>query len=253
MVVCSSQFMASKKSYKSPWKEYKRRRSGQRGRGIKNVFKKVEKLAKKVVNSGITKMAISQGLAYAPKLYDMSTSKIGNKMVKKLLQSDMAKYLLNKGQDKAYWKPWWSPKDSESVTQNETIFSKTMEEISLTTLSVFFGQIKKGIFRQNKWKRNKVSPHGSKYWRARKPRIHWWSFLDTDEKDTLFLSDSFGSYGLLNFIVNSDLDVFKHVIPGHIKQIFRKNNKITLLKWSFKLNNYKKLKRTSWFLQPGTF
>ena len=102
MVVCCSQFMASKKSYKSPWKEYKRRRSGQSGRGIKNVFKKVEKLAKKVVNSGITKMAISQGLAYAPKLYDMSTSKIGNKMVKKLLQSDMAKYLLNKGLDKAY-------------------------------------------------------------------------------------------------------------------------------------------------------
>ena len=22
---------------------------------------------------------------------------------------------------------------------------------------------------------------------ARKPGVHWWSFLDTDEKDTLFL------------------------------------------------------------------
>ena len=55
-------------------------------------------------------------------------------------------------------------------------------------------------------------------------------FLDTDEKDTLFLFDSFGSYGLLNFIVNNDLDVFKRVIRGHIKQIFEKDNKITLLK-----------------------
>ena len=42
-------------------------------------------------------MAISQGLAYAPKLYDMATSKIGNKKVKKLLLSEMAKNLLNKG------------------------------------------------------------------------------------------------------------------------------------------------------------
>ena len=56
------------------------------------------------------------------------------------------------------------------------------------------------------------------------------SFLDTDEKDTLFLFDSFGSYGLLNFIVNNDLDVFKRVIRGQIKQIFEKDNKITLLK-----------------------
>ena len=75
----------------------KRRRSGQRGRGIKSFFKKAKKLAKKAVNSDIAKMAISQGLAYAPKLYDMATSKIGNKKVKKLLLSEMAKNLLNKG------------------------------------------------------------------------------------------------------------------------------------------------------------
>ena len=28
---------------------------------------------------------------------------------------------------------------------------------------------------------------------ARKPREHWWSFIDTDEEDTLFYFDSFGS------------------------------------------------------------
>ena len=78
---------------------------------------------------------------------------------------------------------------------------------------------------------------------ARKPGIHWWSFLDTDEKDTLFLFDSFSSYGLLDFIVNNDLDVFKCVIPGQFKQIFKKGNKITLLKCSFNLNNYEKLKQ----------
>ena len=78
---------------------------------------------------------------------------------------------------------------------------------------------------------------------ARKPGIHWWSFLDTDEKDTLFLFDSFSSYGLLNFIVNNDLDVFKRVIPGQFTQIFKKDNTITLLKCSFNLNNYEKLKQ----------
>ena len=90
-----------------------------------------------------------------------------------------------------------------------------MEEISGTNLLVFFQQIKKGIFGRIKWKRNKASPS----WVAntdpeRNSRIHWWSFLDTDEKGTLFL---FGSHGLLNYIVNNNLDVFKRVIPGQIK------------------------------------
>ena len=48
------------------------------------MFKKAKKLAKKAVNSDIAKMAVSLGLAYAPKLYDMGTSKIGNKKVKNL-------------------------------------------------------------------------------------------------------------------------------------------------------------------------
>ena len=73
---------------------------------------------------------------------------------------------------------------------------------------------------------------------AKKPGIHWWSLLDTDEKGAIFLFDRFGSYGLLSFIVNNDLDVFKRAIPRQIKQTFKKDNKITLLKLSFKLNNY---------------
>ena len=68
-------------------------------------------------------------------------------------------------------------------------------------------------------------------------------FLDTNEKDTLFLFDSFGSCALLNFIVNNDLDVFKRVILGQIKKIFKKDYKIILLKWSFKFNNYEKLRQ----------
>ena len=77
---------------------------------------------------------------------------------------------------------------------------------------------------------------------AAKSGTHWWSFLDTEQKDTLSLFDSLVSYGLLNFIVQNDLDVFNKLIWGQFKQIFKKDNKITLLRWSFKLDKYKKLK-----------
>ena len=45
---------------------------------LKASLKKRKKLAKKASNSDVAKMAISQGLAYAPKLYGMYTSKNGN-------------------------------------------------------------------------------------------------------------------------------------------------------------------------------
>ena len=93
--------MDFKKSYKSHCKKCTRRR-GQRDRGIGSLFKKAKKLAKKPIKSHIAKMAISQGLAYVPKLYDMGTSRIKNKKVKLLLQLEMVKGLLNRGINKAY-------------------------------------------------------------------------------------------------------------------------------------------------------
>ena len=77
---------------------------------------------------------------------------------------------------------------------------------------------------------------------AAKSGTHWWSFLDTEQKDTLFLFDSLGSYRILNFIVQNDLEVFNKLIPGQFNQIFKKDNKITLLRWSFKLDKFEKLK-----------
>ena len=87
---------------------------------------------------------------------------------------------------------------------------------------------------------------------ARKPRIHWWSFLDTDEKNTLFFFDFSRSYGLLNFIVNNDLDVLNKAILGQFRQMFKQDNKITLLKWSFKLKNYEKLRQKDLNKLPST-
>ena len=68
------------------------------------MFKKAKRFVKKAINSNLGKLAISQGLAHVPKLYDIGTSKIKNKKIKKLLQSDIAKVLLNDGIDKAYSK-----------------------------------------------------------------------------------------------------------------------------------------------------
>ena len=66
--------------------------------------------------------------------------------------------------------------------------------------------------------------------------------MDTDEKDTLFLFDSLGTLGLLSFIVEDDLDIFNKLIPGQFKQIFPEDYEITLLKWKFSMEKYKKLK-----------
>ena len=85
-------------------------------------------------------------------------------------------------------------------TKKSNSFSKTMIKIFLQISSVFFQLIKKVQL-----------------------------FIDTDEEDTFFF-DLFGSYGLLNSIVTNDVDVFNKVIPGQFKQIFKKYNKISLLK-----------------------
>ena len=65
----------------------------------------------------------------------------------------------------------------------------------------------------------------------------WWSFLDTKKKNTLFLFNSFGTIGLLGFLVEKDKKIFKKVITS-MQQIFKRDNEVTLLKWSIKRHNY---------------
>ena len=96
--------MELKKSHKSACKKCRKSTRGQRGQGLGKMFKKGKRFVKKAINSDLRKLAISQDLPHAPKLYDIGTSKIKNKKIKKLLQSDNAKGLLNKGIDKAYSK-----------------------------------------------------------------------------------------------------------------------------------------------------
>ena len=72
------------------------------GRGVKKIFKKATTLAKKVARSDLERMAVSQGLAYAPKLLELGSKNIKNKKLKSLLQSEMTKSLLNKGTNALY-------------------------------------------------------------------------------------------------------------------------------------------------------
>lgn len=73
-----------------------------------------------------------------------------------------------------------------------------------------------------------------------KSGTHWWSFLDIEKKDSMFLFQSFGTLGLLNFIVQNDNLIFNKVIKG-MKNIFMKDNKISMLKRTFQRNKYLKL------------
>ena len=57
----------------------------------------------------------------------------------------------------------------------------------------------------------------------------------------MFFFDSLGRFGVLNFIVKNDMDIFNKVIPGRFSQIFKQDQKITQLQWTFKGKSYKKL------------
>ena len=56
---------------------------------------------------------------------------------------------------------------------------------------------------------------------AAKSGTHWWSFLNTEQKDPLFFFDSLGSHRLLNFIVQKLQDRDINKLSDTAKQFFR--------------------------------
>ena len=86
MVVRCSRCMGFKKSHRSACKKCRKSRKEQQGRGLEKRFKKAKRFVKNAINSSLRKLAVSHGLADAPKLYDMGTSKIKNKKIKKIFQ-----------------------------------------------------------------------------------------------------------------------------------------------------------------------
>ena len=164
----------------------------------------------------------------------------------------MAKNLFNKGLDKVYSSYNECQRIRCDKQGTAELFSKQCCKRITKLCRCFSGRPETKTLGIGEQKKNRVSAHGSKHRSGRKPRIHWWLFLDTDEESTLFFFDFFGSYGLLNFIVNNDLDVLNKAILGQFRQMFKQDNKITLLKWSFKLKNYEKLRQKDLNKLPST-
>ena len=64
---------------------------------FKSLFQKVKCATTKAPGSDIGKLAISKGLEHLPKLYAKGASKIKNKKLKSLLNSDAAHSLVDMG------------------------------------------------------------------------------------------------------------------------------------------------------------
>ena len=75
---------------------------------------------------------------------------------------------------------------------------------------------------------------------SEKGRMHWWSILNIEPKQDIFLFDSFGLDGLKHFIIQDDRNIMEKVLFG-TEKMTSTNSKITLLNIPFNLNNYKNL------------
>ena len=79
--------------------------------------------------------------------------------------------------------------------------------------------------------------------RHNKPGVHWWSFLNIDPKNKLFLFDSEGFEGFKYFIISDELQIIDKVLYG-VNHFNKRKNKINLMTLQFSLLNYEKSKES---------
>lgn len=77
------------------FKKSSRSKHGQGGCRFVSFFKNARRLAKEAVNSDLGKMLISKGVEYLPSFYSKGASRIKNKKLKALLNSNVAHSLVN--------------------------------------------------------------------------------------------------------------------------------------------------------------
>ena len=73
-----------------------------------------------------------------------------------------------------------------------------------------------------------------------KPGVHWWSILDIEPRNNIFLSHSFGLDWLKHFIIQDDKPIVDKILRG-VEQMNRSDQKITLCKIKFNLGACKDL------------
>ena len=67
-----------------------------------------------------------------------------------------------------------------------------------------------------------------------KPGVHWWSILDIEPRNDIFLFDSFGLDGSKHFIIQDDKPIVDKILLG-VEQMNKSDQKITLFKIKFNL------------------
>ena len=72
------------------------------------------------------------------------------------------------------------------------------------------------------------------------PGVHWWSFLDIDPKNSLFLFDSFGLEGFKLFIVNNDQQIINQLLYNFSKCKVKINQKLSLCSMKFCIETWEK-------------
>ena len=73
--------------------------------------------------------------------------------------------------------------------------------------------------------------------------IHWWSFLDIDPKNNLFLFDSFGLERLKLFVANNNQQIINQLLYNFGKCKVKSNEKLTLCNMKFCVETWGKMQR----------
>ena len=73
------------------------------------------------------------------------------------------------------------------------------------------------------------------------PGIHWWSPMDVNPKNNLFLFDSFGTEGFKLFIVDNDQDIVNELLYNFKKCESKSNQKLELCTMKFCVETWQKM------------
>ena len=74
-----------------------------------------------------------------------------------------------------------------------------------------------------------------------KPGNHWWSFLDIQPKENLFLFDSLGLDGFKVFVVNNQEAVINDLLYSFKRCESKSNKRLTLCSMKFCLETWQKM------------
>ena len=73
------------------------------------------------------------------------------------------------------------------------------------------------------------------------PGIHWWSFLDIQPKNNLFLFDSLGLDGFKVFVVNNQESIINDLLYNFERCKSKSNSKLKLCSMKFCVNTWQKM------------